>query len=445
MTIEKTMPWLRIEAADEARCDSIARFAQVDPDWKIAKKEMNDAEEALLDAQSAARERFPETAYDEETSQSLNRLTHDYEQKCAKYRKLNSRRKSIHDEVGKLTERLLNMISEARQPGIFDGGQDLGPDGWKKLRLRDLTGGPDPKADIEKQVWTAAELETHGYDTIDQFLKGRGRLIPALVDDGEIASGTLAKVDLAVYRFLERRNLLDRWPEGIEPPSGEQMIIMQAYETPEEAEKPKAKSKPEPEAEKPKGADAGSPMTVKLPEAKFWYGSNKLECEACSMRSVMLMRPWQRIAEDKGVELDLTDAEHNAFEEFMGPTPYEAIRKLAAINYGDEELPKLPIDETEFGSMLGLWFAIAADMGKIRGTDLDELTQFLFTDIIEKGSENVRRFAKWCGDFGAMLCSHRDSEHYNADHAKPAGPKPVTKKRTSKKTKKKTASRSRAK
>lgn len=255
---EKPLTWLRIEASDEARCDSLARFAAIDPEWKQGKKAMNDAEEALLEAQGAASERFPIEAYDAETSRALNGRIAEYDEHRARYGRLDSRRRVIQDEVRKLTDHTLMLLSESREPGIFDGGEKLGPDGWKHVKIRDLIGGPDPAKELASQVWPASTLEQAGYHTLGEYLRGRTRMMPKLIDDAELSAETMESADTAVYRFLEKRQMLDKWPTGLGVPNGQQMLLIRGV-MPSESEVLLEQAAPEPGQPAPKPAPKPAP------------------------------------------------------------------------------------------------------------------------------------------------------------------------------------------
>lgn len=149
----KPLALLAVEAADEARCDVLSELGKVKPIWKAAQESRDKAEEDLLDAQTAARERFPEGPYDTDTSNALNARTGEYETRTAKFRRLDSRKRSLDDKIKKLTTEVLRLLGEMREPGLWAAGQALGPDGWKQLKLRTLCGGPDPDKDMDKQTW----------------------------------------------------------------------------------------------------------------------------------------------------------------------------------------------------------------------------------------------------------------------------------------------------
>lgn len=432
---EKPLVWIRIEAADEARCHSEERLAIVKPDWKLAQKEMNYAGEALLEAQSAARERFT-GAYDEETSRSLSRLTKDFEEKAAAYRRIDSKKRHLDDEVKKLREGELKMIADARDPDLFAGGEKLGPNGWQRVRLRDLTGHPDMSKDPEKQVWKSMELEKHGYDTVHQFLQGRGRLIPALLDDGEIASTTLGEIDAVVYRFLEKRSLLNHWPKDIDAPKGEQMILQ--ADKPKEPAKgknmPKGKPKaPEPddqgdEAELPAFDDTQTPATgplalFKPPSAAKLQPISGRDPKEISQRLVKLMYTWEGIGEECDLLFAFTEQEEAAMHDLVGPTPYTAVSYILAGVFKDNGLdPEStgPVGE-KFGLAMTAWMTRASELGEEAGLPYDELTIWFMRKVIEQGAEDVRRVGAWSADLGAAIAAFRDSDSF-ANYEPTAGP-----------------------
>lgn len=465
MTFEKPLAIIRIEAADEARCDTQVRLDVVKPDWKIAQKAMNDAEAALLDAQTAARERFPEVAYDEETSCALSRLTLEFETTTNQYRKIDSMKRHLDDELKKLKDSELKMVSEMREPGIFDGGQDLGPNGWQRVRLRDLTGGPDTTQDLEKQVWTSMELETHGYDTIQQFLQGRGRLIPALVDNAEIAENTLEKIDRAVYRFLERRKLLDRWPSDIPAPKGEQMTILQVEPEKKGKNKPKAKTEtqeqetteqpefdgvvdqPEPEAQI---VESPSLARFRLPEPDHFYPGDKEQTAELSLWRVELMTPWETLAAYMGNEVEFTDKEQAEADLSIRTTPWEGLPQILSLIFDKIDLAQIGIPSEKLQLCIEGWLKLATERGGERGEMLDEYTEWFCQQIVAMGGDAVRRVAQWNSDLGAVIAAHQDmafepnpAVQIKANGKKKATKKkPATKKRAAKKTAKKTAPKS---
>lgn len=431
---EKPIAWLRIEAADEARCDSEENLAVVKPAWKIAQKEMNDSEEALLDAQSAARERF-KGAYDEETSKSLSRLTKDFEEKTAAFRRIDSKKRHLDDEVKKLREGELKMIAEARDPDLFAAGEKLGPNGWQRVRLRDLTGHPDMSKDPEKQVWKSMELEKHGYDTIQQYLQGRGRLIPRLVDDGEIAATTLGEIDTVVWRFLDRRGLLDRWPKGVEPPKGEQMILQ-----PETSSEPAFDG--EREVPGPTLTTDDKPLVkFKVPSAaELLPGGSKGDINAVSLRMVELMTPWETLGEEHELLFALTDDEARAMTAAVGLTPYEAVSYiLCAIDKGQDIEPH-GVPDDKFSRAINAWLLRSSELGHEAGVegDYDEVTAWFMRQVIGKGAEAVRRVSVWSPDLGANIAAYRDSAGFDDYEPKPTPFERATKK---KKTVKKKATK----
>lgn len=225
MTDPKPLALIAVETADEARCDVLEELGKIKPVWKAAQENRDKAEADLLDAQTAARERFPDSAYDQETSHALNLRSEAHERRTAKFRALDSRKRSLDDKAKKMTAEVLRLVGEMREPGLWAAGDKAGPDGWKKLSLRNLVGGPDPEKDLEKQDWPCRELEKAGYHTIHEFLKGRARLIAAAIDDANLAADTVAQVDQAVYRFLERKGLVKQWPKDVAVPAGGQMVF----------------------------------------------------------------------------------------------------------------------------------------------------------------------------------------------------------------------------
>ena len=451
MTFEKPLTILRIEAADEARCDTQVRLDVVKPNWKMAQKEMNDAEADLLDAQTAARERFPEVAYDEDTSCALSRLTLDFETTTNRYRKLDSLKRHLDDELKKLKETELKMVSEMREPGIFDGGQDLGPNGWERVRLRDLTGAPDASQDLEKQTWVTMELEAQGYDTIRDYLQGRGRMIMQLIDKGELATTTIEKVDRAVYRFLERRKLLDRWPKDIPAPKGEQMTILQVE--PETKTKEKGKNKPKAKTEtqenedqpefdgiddatEPEVTESPSLARFQLPKPEYFYPNDKEQAADLSLFRVQLMGPWESLASVMDVQIEFTDKEQAEVDLSIRATPWEGMPQLLSMLHDKIDLTRIGIPSDKVSICVNAWLKVATDQGAARGEMVDEYTQWFCEQVISMGGEAVRRIAEWNSDLGAVVASHQDKT-FDIKPAKPtkkpASKKPATKKRVAKK------------
>lgn len=225
MAEPKPLALIAVETADESRCEILEELGKLRPAWTAARERRDKAEEELLEAQTAARERFPNSAYDQETSHALNLRGETYERCTAKWRALDSRKRSLDDKAKKMTAEVLRLVGEMREPGLWAAGEKHGPDGWKQLKLRVLVGGPDPEKELDKQDWTCRELEKAGYHTIGEFLKGRGRLIAEAIDNAELAADTVAQVDVAVYRFLERKDLLKLWPKDVPVPAGGQLTF----------------------------------------------------------------------------------------------------------------------------------------------------------------------------------------------------------------------------
>ncbi len=454
---QKPLAWLRIEAADEARCDSLLRLASVEPDWKQAKKVMNDSEEALLEAQTAAREMFPDSAYDQETSRALNQRCDAFEGAQLKFKKIDSRRRVLLDETKKLTESELTMISEAREPGIFADGSKNGPNAWKFVKLRDLTGGPDLTKDLEKQVWTAAGLETQGYHTVDEFLKGRDRLIPQLIDDAELARDTVAIVDTAVYRFLEKRNLLDKWPKGVDAPNGEQMTILQTSETTEpekpkkskksKNEKPKPKAKPETKNDAPKLKLAGSDSDlIELPGIKDFYdaeieGESEFKDELEGRETTIGMLWADLFHGTPMMSKRPTDEELQIFSSSIAPRFGEFYIEILSLLREGRELPANPITDASFGVMTDLVCYWATTKGDQIGEMVDEWSAWFSRQVCNLGGDSVRKLTQWSSDVGAMVAAHQDIASNNGltleERIKPEEPAKTKKKAKKKTTKKK--------
>lgn len=374
---QKPLAWLRVEASDEARCDSLTRLNTIDPEWKQAKKAMNDAEEALLQGQGAARERFPHDAYDSETSQSLNGLIASFEENQAKYARIDSRRRSLQDENRKLTEQTLRLLSETREPGIFDAGESLGPNGWKLVKMRDLIGGPDASRDLDGQTWPAATLEASGYHTVGEYLQGRTRLIPKMIDDAEIGAPTIEATDTAVYRFLEKRGLLDKWPDGLDAPSGEQMLLLRGQVgtatdamldaaapepgKPAKSDKPKKPAKPdnaEPVDEEKalagwESVDEGTPPPLIGPDLYDIATAGRKGTDfskaknAAGKRVSAMMEPWPVIIERHIAENE-SGPDKDAIERFakvFGGSPAAMLQRIWYFIFKGQEIPQSPISE----------------------------------------------------------------------------------------------------
>lgn len=432
---EKPVPWLRIEAADEARCDSLKRFNAIDPEWKIAKKVMNDAEEALLDAMSASREKFPDSAYDAETSKAINDRVRTYEDAQAKYRKLDSRRRSLQDELKKLTENELRLVSETREPGIFDAGDKLGPNGWKLVKLRDLAGGPDPTKPMDKQTWASQLLESNGYHTIDEYLKGRGRLILNLVDEGEIAKPTIELFDTAIYRFLEKRNMLDKWPKDVETPSGEQMTILQAAEDVETEEKAGKAEKPQEPTEgglKLAGG-AGGPDVVPMPSLAELYpyehqGESEFKDTIERHETTCKMHFKDSLHGSPFETSKISDKEWAEFYDVVGKTPGELMGGILGwINNGRD------LSDFASGKVLNeavdlmLWRA--NDMGEEIGEKTDGWTKWFCEQVVNMGGGAVAQVTKLHADLGALVASFQDEPKPKGKKKGSSKKKPVAKKK----------------
>ncbi len=465
---DKPLAWLRIEASDEARCDSKARLDAIGPDWKQAKKAMNDAEEDLLDAQSAARESFPDCAYDQATSRALNGRIEHFEHMKAKFARIDSRKRSLNDEYKKLTESTLKMLSESREPGIFDAGEELGPNGWKLVKLRDLTGGPDSDKPIDKQSWPSQELESAGYHTVGEFVKGRSRLIGALLDDGEIAGTTLEIVDVAVYRFLERRKLLDMWPKGMGAPTGEQMTLLQTQTLTEDPEIEANGGFDGPGSDENGSGDViitdqgpvsgeaiglklagggGEIEPVKIPNATAMYpDSPRLRTQAAD-RYGTLIEPWGHIV-DRAVKIDpnlnmkiIKSGSFLVFHEYIGGCPIVAMSNLLGHLESGCGIPEPEMDSDVFAKIVEAWMVVVGSMGK-GNMPCDEFTGWFAAKVVSMGGGAVSELAKWNSSLGVLVASFQDGSngsYYENDgeaKKKPSKKKP-SKKKTAKKPPKK--------
>ena len=421
----KTLVWLRIEASDEARCDSKTRLEAIKPDWKQAQKSMKDAEEALLDAQSAAREEFPDQAYDEETSRALNGRIEHFEHMGAKFARIDSRKRSLADELKRLTEQTLKMLSESREPGIFDAGENLGPHAWKLVKLRDLTGGPDADKPMDNQVWVAQELEKAGYHTVGEFIQGRSRIISAMIDDGELATTTLELVDVAVYRFLENRNLLDMWPKGMNAPTGEQMALLQvadcANESTDEVGGNRGFDGLGSEAN-PSLKLVGEKSNLHMPTPTEMHPKNPKLRSASSERYEVLLESWRNIVNrakvmGDGFNVDFDDDDYESLRKCVGGCPKIAMENiLRHIEFGGE-IPEPEGDRDVMEAIVECWVSIAEELG-VGSNECDEFTGWFCKSVVGMGGDAVRRVSKWSASLGGLIDKFADFNAVNSAKSK---------------------------
>lgn len=129
----------------------------------------------------------------------------------------------------KLLDRVLVVMGEMLEPDLHSAGFEKAADAWKRVHLRDLCGGP--RAGEEEQwrgTWTTAPLEEKGCYDIARYLEWRTGVLAEMVAEGELPEDVLPKVDRPLRRFLETRGKLDEWPEGVQVPEGEQLLLDEA-------------------------------------------------------------------------------------------------------------------------------------------------------------------------------------------------------------------------
>lgn len=187
----------RAHAADEQLMILEARFDELEGEHKEKKAALSEAHDAMFDARRGG-----------ESQQNLGGLIDDFARREDVFDVVDRDKRSAADQCRKLRTRVLGLFRSARQtdPELFDSGSGV--------LVADLIGDDAFLKD----------LTTEGYKSVQDYVKGRDRLIAGLVTNGTLPRDMIDRVDRAVYRYLETRGIADQWPLD-KPPAGEQLVI----------------------------------------------------------------------------------------------------------------------------------------------------------------------------------------------------------------------------
>ena len=159
--------------------------------------------QSLKDAQESMREasKYPNESI------NLAGLIDDWVARAEEFADIDRRTSSAKKTANKLEARSLALLRASRleDPELFEA---------RGVVIADLLGDDA----------LCKPLTENGYDTVDGYLAARTQMIAQLTSAGTIPESLIEQADAAVYRYLDSKDLLDRWPLD-KTPGGQQMRL----------------------------------------------------------------------------------------------------------------------------------------------------------------------------------------------------------------------------
>jgi len=187
----------RARAADEQLEAASSSLEELTGDHAAAKESMAESIETM-------REAHREKGTDPST---LAGLIDDFCRREEAFNTVDRAKRSRQDNVKKLHARVLDLLraSRSEQPELFDAGNGV--------LIADLIG--DETA--------CRPLIAEDIRNVDDYVEKRGSNVDRLVAEGVVTREFIDRVERAVYRFLDNRDLANTWPG--EAPQGEQLTL----------------------------------------------------------------------------------------------------------------------------------------------------------------------------------------------------------------------------
>lgn len=196
----------RLFAAHASLCQTLTALEELKGEHTEAKKNREEREQALLVAIGAAREKHPDGEVPKDEQKSIFKIQQDYIRASNSWNLKDREKRRLDDLSKKLTERVLNMVKEAREgPDLFGaaaGGSEEDKLAWRKVELADLV-----------DSLMAGPLKESELFTIGDFLTAWAqRDTERLVKEKKLDAHLVDFVAVKVVHFLKSKKLESEIP-----------------------------------------------------------------------------------------------------------------------------------------------------------------------------------------------------------------------------------------
>lgn len=224
----------RLGAANAQRHAIGEQLERKSSEWTEAKAALTESEDAIDTLMDDIGEDI--ASMDDDDARRLGSLTADRRRRSVTFAVLDRERRSLGKQLRDMDERVFALLDE-----IFD--PMIGP-GHTEITLRDVVGGPRFGGEQGAKAWPSQQLEAKAdIVTVPEYLEGlQDGAIDRLVEGGVVSAADADRVALAVYRYLDRIEQIDRWTGPV--PVGGQATLLARTEPQEPAELPEPPAEP---------------------------------------------------------------------------------------------------------------------------------------------------------------------------------------------------------